>query len=108
MNLFNQTLPQTHEEFDSLCDAVFKKYKIEDHPSYREAIAMAVMHLDPLTDSAPLSFFRRVVRKRIAAQICYNKIKEIKAAEATAEQKPEVTPSTEQTSGVQSVQNQTV
>lgn len=103
--MFNQVLPQTHEQFDGLCEKIFKKYKIEDHPSYREAIAMAVMHLDPLTDSVPMSFFRKVVRKRIAAQICYSKIKEIKAAEATAAKQTEVTPpQTGSTSGVESVQ----
>lgn len=72
---------ESPEELDKFTSDLFKSYDIPDTRSYRHAIATMIMHLGPTTTAIPKIFFVRSVRKAMANQLAYDKIKEINEAD---------------------------
>lgn len=70
-------LPITGEEFDQFATKILEAGGLPDNPSYRHAIAGAIMHLDPVTDRKEVSFFAKVIRKSVSNQVAYNKMKQL-------------------------------
>lgn len=92
-------LPITIDELDKMSDEIFKLAELPDQPSYRHAIASAIMHLDPITDRKELAFFAKAIRKAISNQVAFNKMKQL---EKEDNEKQAATPGTESNeSGIQ-------
>lgn len=78
---FASPLPRTVYELDSFCDDVLTVNGLPDNPSYRQAMASAIMHLGPVTDKAPKSFFAKSVKKAMANHAAFEKIQQLKEEE---------------------------
>lgn len=79
--LFPHTLPIYKEELPAFIDKVCEVYSLPDHPSYKEAVATAILHLKHDQDKARPLHFAKVIRKRMASQISYDLIQDIKDAQ---------------------------
>lgn len=75
-------LPITGEEFDRIADSVFATSGLPDQPSYRHAIGSYIMHLGPAEDRVQISDIAKAIRKAIANQVAYNKMKQLEQEEA--------------------------
>lgn len=78
---FASPLPRTVYDFDSFCDDILEVHGLPDNPSYRQAMASAIMHLGPVTDKAPKVFFAKSVKKAMANHAAFDKIQQLKEAE---------------------------
>lgn len=78
---FASPLPTTVWEFDRFCDSIFDAHGFPDNPSYRHAMASAIMHLGPVTDWKPKMFFAKSVKKAMANHAAYDKIRQLEAEE---------------------------
>ncbi len=74
-------LPQTLDQMTEFIDDVLASNSIPDDPTYKHAIAAAVMHLGPLTTHKSKRFFAKSVMKQIANQVAFEKIQQIKEDE---------------------------
>lgn len=83
--LFPSALPSKDSDFDQFCSSIFKTYSLPDMPSYRHAIATMIMHLSPTVAFKSKIYFALSIRKAIANEIAYGKIREIRESEKAAE-----------------------
>lgn len=79
--LLPSRLPQTVDQMSEFIDDVLLSNNIPDDPTYKHAIAAAVMHLGPLTTHKSKRFFAKSVTKQIANQVAFDKIQQIKEEE---------------------------
>lgn len=79
--LFPSKLPQTVDQLSEFIDDVLYVNGIPDDPTYKHAIAAAIMHLGPLTTHKSKRFFAKSVTKQIANQVAFDKIQQIKEEE---------------------------
>jgi hypothetical protein len=81
MTRFPSELPRTVEDIDTYSDYVIKAYELPDEPSYRQALAAAIMHLGPVTIYAPKRFFAKSIMKAMANHAAFDKIRALKKEE---------------------------
>lgn len=74
---FPSKLPITKDEFNSFCDDIFDTYDLKKDPTYKHAIATAIMHVDQTQHRKPKRFFYQVVSKAISNQVCYGAMQDI-------------------------------
>lgn len=75
---FPEKLPRSLEDFYKFSDSIFKTYNIPPLPSYENAVATMIMHLDPTTDKKSKYFFAKSIRKAQANQVSYEIIQKIR------------------------------
>lgn len=87
LQLFPTKLPLTVDEFDKMIAEILEANDLPNEASFKHAIASAIMHLGPVTASKPKRFFAQSVRKAIANQVAYDKMKQLEKEEAERIQK---------------------
>lgn len=83
-HLFPSILPTTRDEIDAFIADILTTHDLPDDKSYHHAVAGAIMHLGPVTASKSKRWFARSVRKSIANQVAYQKIKSLQDDERKA------------------------
>lgn len=79
---FPSKLPTTGKtEYTAWEANVLALYDLPNLPSYRHALATAIMHLPTTCSHAPISFFGKTIRKAMANQIAYDTIYSINEEE---------------------------
>jgi hypothetical protein len=78
---FPSKLPVGVTEFDHFVSSIISVYKLPDFPSYRHAVAAAIMHLGPQETSKPKVFFAKSLKKSMANQVAFEMIQKIKDEE---------------------------
>lgn len=73
-------------EFEEFYQLILSTYKLPDYPSYKQAIATMVMHLEPTESKKHISFFGRALKKSMANQVAYEVIDLIREADKTKKQ----------------------
>lgn len=76
---FPSKLPTENlDAFNAWVDKLFRVYELPNLPSYKHAIAAAVMHLPPTTSHVPNAFFAKTIRKAMASQLAYEVLMKIR------------------------------
>ena len=78
---FPKKLPQPKLDLDAFCDQVIELAGVPNTLNNQHAVAAMIMHLDPTTDSKPIEFFVKSLKKSIANEMAYHKIQECKKLE---------------------------
>lgn len=77
---FPSTLPhQNKDDFNQWLLELFTLFNLPDSPSYRQAVSVAVMHLPESKSVVSKSYFAKVIRKRMASELAYSIIEEVRA-----------------------------
>lgn len=74
-------LPLTVAELDKMIGEILVVNDLPDNPSYKHAIASAIMHLGPVTNKKSYSFFAKSVHKAISNHVAYDKMKQLEKEE---------------------------
>ena len=80
-SLFPTKLPTGTTQFDQFYKKIIDTYDLPDLPSYKNAVATMIMHLDPLTTSKSRVYFGRSIKKSMANQVAYEVIQQIRETE---------------------------
>lgn len=78
---FSHRLPIYEEQLEPFIKNIFDTYSLPDHPTYRHAIATAILHMPSERDRMPISYFAKSIRKAMASQISYNLLVKLKEQE---------------------------
>lgn len=90
---FPSKLPTGMEEFDKWSTSIFYAYDLPDDPTYKNAVATMVLHLQPDTrTAAPKKLFAANIKRAQANQIAYIQTQLIREASKAAQQKAAMPP----------------
>lgn len=78
---FPTKLPKTQEQFDKMISEILAANDLPDNPSYKHAIASAIMHLGPLVNAKPNMYFVKSVHKSISNQVAYELMRRLEREE---------------------------
>lgn len=79
---FPSDLPRTRAQLDAYYQDVLELYALPDDPSYKQAFATFIMHLGPVEHRKSKHFFARSIYRRMANQIAYDTIDELRRNES--------------------------
>src|SRR5271169_3461524 len=79
LDRFATKLPTSNDELEAYMTSILADYQLPDGPSYKEAIATAIMHVDQSIDRVPRYRFVAIVRKAMANQCAYEAVLKMKA-----------------------------
>ncbi len=82
--IFPTKLPLNRNDMDKFIQDILTANDLPDNKSYHHAVAGAIMHLGPVTASKSKRWFAKTVRKSIANQVAYEKIKSLQDDEKKA------------------------
>ncbi len=83
-HLFPSVLPLNMDEMNVFIEDIITANSLPNDKSYHHAISGAIMHLGPVTSHKSKRWFAKSVRKAIANQVAYQKIKSLQDEEKKA------------------------